>query len=112
MWVIDHLYFGGEYVGYYSTNFVFKDMLGSTRILTDVNKAVKDSLDYLPFGEQQTGGALTSLKFTGKERDSESGLDNFGARYNSSQWVGSCPQIQAAIPRWRIPRLGTSMLTR
>jgi RHS repeat-associated protein len=23
-------------------------------------------------------------KFTGKERDSESGLDNFGARYNSS----------------------------
>jgi RHS repeat-associated protein len=25
-----------------------------------------------------------SRKFTGKERDSESGLDNFGARYNSS----------------------------
>src|SRR5579864_8345162 len=25
-------------------------------------------------------------KFTGKERDSESGLDNFGARYNSSQY--------------------------
>ena len=25
-------------------------------------------------------------KFTGKERDSESGLDNFGARYNSSQF--------------------------
>jgi hypothetical protein len=24
-------------------------------------------------------------KFTGKERDSESGLDNFGVRYNSSQ---------------------------
>ena len=23
-------------------------------------------------------------KFTGKERDSESGLDNFGARYNAS----------------------------
>ena len=26
----------------------------------------------------------TTLKFTGKERDSESGLDNFGARYDSS----------------------------
>ncbi len=25
-------------------------------------------------------------KFTGKERDSESGLDNIGARYNSSQY--------------------------
>jgi len=28
--------------------------------------------------------ALLAYKFTGKERDSESGLDNFGARYNSS----------------------------
>src|SRR6266699_3177854 len=30
--------------------------------------------------------ASGSHKFTGKERDSESGLDNFGARYNSSQY--------------------------
>jgi len=29
---------------------------------------------------------LPCRKFTGKERDSESGLDNFGARYNSSQF--------------------------
>ena len=28
--------------------------------------------------------ALLTYKFTGKERDSESGLDNFGARYDSS----------------------------
>jgi RHS repeat-associated protein len=28
--------------------------------------------------------AALTYKFTGKERDSESGLDNFGARYNSS----------------------------
>ena len=28
--------------------------------------------------------APLTYKFTGKERDSESGLDNFGARYNSS----------------------------
>jgi RHS repeat-associated protein len=27
---------------------------------------------------------LLTYKFTGKERDSESGLDNFEARYNSS----------------------------
>ena len=30
--------------------------------------------------------ALFAYKFTGKERDSESGLDNFGARYDSSQY--------------------------
>ncbi len=27
---------------------------------------------------------MLDCKFTGKERDSESGLDNFGARFNSS----------------------------
>ncbi len=34
-----------------------------------------------------TGTAIVTTaayKFTGKERDSESGLDNFGARYDSS----------------------------
>jgi RHS repeat-associated protein len=30
--------------------------------------------------------AFLAHKFTGKERDSESGLDNFGARYMSSQY--------------------------
>jgi len=29
--------------------------------------------------------AFLNYKFTGKERDSESGLDNFGARYDSSR---------------------------
>jgi len=28
--------------------------------------------------------AVCAPQFTGKERDAESGLDNFGARYNSS----------------------------
>jgi RHS repeat-associated protein len=47
---------------------------------------VVDSMDYLPFGEQISGDTGTTHKFTGKERDSESGLDNFGARYDSSQY--------------------------
>jgi RHS repeat-associated protein len=41
-------------------------------------------MDYLPFGELLSGGSGTTHKFTGKERDTESGLDNFGARYFSS----------------------------
>lgn len=45
---------------------------------------VLDNLDYQPFGEQIAGDTGTSHKFTGKERDSESGLDNFGARYFGS----------------------------
>lgn len=40
---------------------------------------------YYPFGQEPTPSADGNhYKFTGKERDSESGLDNFGARYYGS----------------------------
>ena len=58
--------------------------------MTNLSGGVYDSLDYLPFGEQIAGGTGTTHKFTGKERDgtilTETGLDYFGARYNSSQY--------------------------
>src|SRR5579859_1346639 len=42
----------------------------------------------LPFGDgQSTSGSCADpspMHFTGKERDTETGLDNFGARYDSS----------------------------
>jgi RHS repeat-associated protein len=41
----------------------------------------------LPFGDQQLtlfGTDADNIHFTGKERDAESGLDNFGARYMAS----------------------------
>ena len=44
--------------------------------------AILANLDYLLFGElNSSDSGITTHKFTGKERDSESGLDNFGARY-------------------------------
>ncbi len=50
--------------------------------------AVCESIASLPFGDGQTttGGCYhaSPLHFTGKQRDPESGLDNFGARYDSS----------------------------
>lgn len=68
--------------------FVSKDHLGSTRLLTDINGNNVECDDYLPFGEQLSysgcSNTATTHKFTGKERDAETGLDNFGARYNSS----------------------------
>ncbi|HZQ21448.1 MAG TPA: RHS repeat-associated core domain-containing protein [Terriglobales bacterium] len=58
---------------------------GSSVTLTQGEPAlIVDSMDYLPFGEQIAGSSASSHKFTGKERDSESALDNFGARYFSS----------------------------
>jgi len=66
------------------------DALGSVRAVTDQAGAVIERHDYLPYGEECTTGPCASnpqvgagqaRKFTGKERDTESGLDYFGARY-------------------------------
>ena len=84
---IGYAYAGSELVAEYeggTTLFVHKNHLGSTRIMTAMNGTASDSMDYLPYGEQIAGGSGTTHKFTGKERDSESGLDNFEARYMGS----------------------------
>jgi RHS repeat-associated protein len=84
---IGYAYAGSQLVAEYeggTTLFVHKDHLGSTRVMTTMNGTVADSMDYLPYGEQIAGGSTTTHKFTGKERDAESGLDDFGARYYSS----------------------------
>ncbi|MCZ2149022.1 MAG: RHS repeat-associated core domain-containing protein, partial [Bryobacterales bacterium] len=89
-------------VRYYTLDAV----LGSTRLITDASGNVRRRIDYAPFGEElpvgirqlscgsgcdvnaQYGGTLypgpadfVNAKFTGKERDAETGLDYFGARY-------------------------------
>ena len=70
------------------------DAVGSVRAVTDANGNVIERHDYLPFGEECTTGPCASnpgagggqpRKFTAKERDSETGLDYFGARYYSSR---------------------------
>jgi RHS repeat-associated protein len=86
-WATFYLYFGGGLTAEYTastTEFISRYHLGSTRLVTAMDQSVVDSMDYLPFGEQTSGDTATTHKFTGKERDSESGLDNFGARYNAS----------------------------
>ena len=61
------------------------DALGNVRWLYSYNGAW-DISDYYPFGGERIwqSNSTNTRKFTGKERDSESGLDNFGARYDAS----------------------------
>lgn len=85
------------------TSYLTSDIFGAPRVITDQQRAVKSRHDYLPFGEEisatvggrhaVTDGQLVSSyvvndsirqKFTGKERDTETGLDYFIARYYSS----------------------------
>jgi RHS repeat-associated protein len=67
-------------------NYYFADHLGSSRVVTNAAGTILDDSDFYPFGGERViaGSSGNTYKFTGKERDSESGLDNFGARYDSS----------------------------
>jgi RHS repeat-associated protein len=78
-----------------TTCYISADHLGSVRLVTDQTGNVVSRHDYLPFGEEIAGnapgrnsqfGATDNLsqRFTGKERDGESGLDYFGTRYYGS----------------------------
>src|SRR3989344_4325884 len=58
--------------------FYHPNHLGSTDIVTNETGAVVEDIDYLPFGETQDDDRFL---FTGKEKDSESGLMYYGARY-------------------------------
>jgi RHS repeat-associated protein len=100
----DYFYKGGELIattkagtsGQYE--YAASDHLGSPRAWTDGsgNLIAGGRHDYLPFGEELSAGmgirtaALgygadsTRQKFTGKQRDAETGLDYFEARYFSS----------------------------
>jgi RHS repeat-associated protein len=85
------------------TLYLTQDHLGSTRVVTDaqgsatsVNGGKGSRHDYLPFGEEAPtdgswrtsalgyGAGDVRQKFTSQERDGETGLDYFRARYYSS----------------------------
>jgi RHS repeat-associated protein len=69
----------------YTTSYYHGDHLGSARLITSGSGYPVWQTTYLPYGEEWQQQATTNhYKFTGKERDAESGLDNFGARYFGS----------------------------
>ncbi len=77
-----------------TTCYLMMDHLGSTRMMTDPSRTVMALHDYVPFGQEipsgtdgrdsTWGGVDPKLKFTGQERDPETTLDFFQARYFSS----------------------------
>jgi RHS repeat-associated protein len=67
---------------------ILLDHLGSARMMVTPSGTntltTEEDLDYSPYGIVTYGTAADHYKFTGKERDSESTLDNFDARYYTS----------------------------
>ncbi len=82
------------------TSYLTSDTLGTPRVIVKANGEIKSRHDYLPFGEEifagtgsrapqqgyTTHGGADGVRqrFTSKERDDETGLDYFLARYYSS----------------------------
>jgi RHS repeat-associated protein len=69
-----------------TVHYFFSDHLGSTALITDATGAtIQEESDYYPYGGEIaiTNGDPNNYKFTAKERDAESNLDNFGARFYS-----------------------------
>jgi RHS repeat-associated protein len=71
-----------------STFFTHSDWLSTERARTDMTAVTCESIASLPFGDGQTITTtctdVSPMHFTGKQRDTESNLDDFGARYYSS----------------------------
>ena len=79
------------------TTFALSDWLGTKRVEATAAGGIdgngQDTYASLPYGDQEFNGTgATEHFYTGKERDTESGNDYFGARYYSS-----------AMGRWMSP---------
>src|SRR5205823_8742492 len=72
-----------------AVSFYFSDHLKTASVITDSVGTIKAESDYYPWGGelQFVNNDSNHYKFTSKERDSESGLDQMGAR-NYSNGLG------------------------
>jgi RHS repeat-associated protein len=91
-WNRVEVFAGNTHVATYSggptgvTYFAHSDWLGTERARTTIAGTIYENCTSLPFGDnlQCSSGDISPSHFTGKERDSESNLDNFQARYSGS----------------------------
>jgi RHS repeat-associated protein len=100
-WKHTNVYAAGTIIATYDApsgtpalHFQLEDWLGTRRVQTNINGTPEESYFNLPFGDglttmtppgaPATADDATEHHFTGKERDTESGNDYFGARYYAS----------------------------
>jgi RHS repeat-associated protein len=94
-WVHSNVFAGGKLLATYAGpgdtsalgyHYHLTDWLGTQRMQANVNGNEEERCYSYPFGDglNCTGSDATEHHFTSKERDAESGLDYFGARYLSS----------------------------
>jgi RHS repeat-associated protein len=69
-----------------AVSYYFSDHLKTASVITDSSGNIKEDEDYYPWGGelQFVNNDSNHYKFTGEERDAETQLDYFGARYYSN----------------------------
>jgi len=67
-----------------SMNYFLNDHLGSNSIVTNQSGAKVEQTKYDPWGEVKSGGTKSKYLYTGQEKDLETGLNYYGARYYNS----------------------------
>jgi len=82
--------------------YYLEDPLGTSRVITTNTGAVCYDADFYPFGGERAPYTNTctqnNYKFEGKERDTETGNDDFGARYYSNRFGRWLSADWSAIP--------------
>ncbi|PYU20432.1 MAG: hypothetical protein DMG32_22335 [Acidobacteria bacterium] len=88
----EYVFFGGKRMARRDVSsgnifYYFSDHLGTSRVILQAGQIIPCyDADFYPFGGERivTNTCPQNYKFTGKERDTESGLDDFGAPYYAS----------------------------
>ena len=106
----EYVYFGGRRIAMLpaggSPQYYVEDFLGSSRVVTQSNGVVCYDADFTPFGGDisytNSCPAQNNYKFEGKERDTETGNDDFGARYYTwrfGRWLSAdWSSVPVAVP--------------
>ncbi|MDP9337510.1 MAG: hypothetical protein M3P45_01440, partial [Acidobacteriota bacterium] len=84
-----------------TAQFYVEDLLGSSRVVTTNTGTVCYDADFYPYGGERTVTNTciqNAYKFEGKERDSETGNDDFGARYYSNRFARWLSADWSAVP--------------
>jgi RHS repeat-associated protein len=107
-WEHTNVYASGSLIATYDSDglhFHLDDPLGTRRAQTDYAGVLEQTCASLPFGDSLACSNSTQFPtehhFTGKERDAESGLDYFGARYygsNMGRFMSPDPFLNSGRP--------------
>jgi len=101
----EYIFFGGKRIAMLPATgtplYYVEDLLGTSRVITTNTGVVCYDADFYPYGGERSYTNTcpqNNYKFEGKERDTETGNDDFGARYYSNRFGRWLSADWSAVP--------------